>query len=238
MTEDVLVDFPALRQAAIIRRYVLADTEPVVDRDGNRVAVQRYRSPAEVRAVVAETMDRHLDYGLARGWCSFIRLRVSEPMRKPADSGWRGRMFTEMAEFGSQCWACQSNPACYIDHDHFTGDVRGLLCSECNLRIEDCLHPWGFECFASEYLNYRPAWWLALRYRPENKVKRFDRIRCHVLGFNMFDVSCWPSKNPAEWDWTPPPDDSLRHIDACVLRDFRADWGTTDGRANRAQGNA
>jgi hypothetical protein len=235
MTEDVLADFPPLRQAAIIRQYLV---------DGlflHDDCVQRYRTPADIRiAVATEVAFRRHNAKRLSHYRSYSchRERVREPSREHPASGWRGRMFTELsAAVGSQCWACGMNPACHIDHDHFTGDVRGLLCAECNPSIDGCLHPESSECFAAAYLN-SPSSYFGLKYRPENKVKRLDRVRCHVLGFNMFDVSCWPSKIPAQWNWSPPPDDSLRHIDASVLRKFRAEWGTAGEHVIRAQGNA
>lgn len=40
-----------------------------------------------------------------------------------------------LAKFDGMCHACKQAPATDIDHDHLTQEVRGLLCSPCNLGI-------------------------------------------------------------------------------------------------------
>jgi len=46
----------------------------------------------------------------------------------------RGEHNTLLANQGGVCPVCQSIPKQFvIDHDHETGDVRGLLCHRCNL---------------------------------------------------------------------------------------------------------
>jgi hypothetical protein len=239
MPEDVLADFLPLRQAAIIRRYAL-QYEGITGSGPHH-----YRSPAEIRtAVSAEIARRRIETELPPDershFCGRPRWTSGCPVRQwpPRAGSWRNKIFHQLVDtFGPLCSTCHLNEGCRIDHDHFTGDIRGLLCVNCNTRIDDCLHANSSECFAGEYLNQPPAFAMGLLYRPENTVKRFDRIRCHVLGFNIFDVNCWPSRNPAEWIWEPPPDESLRHLEQCKLREFRAEFA--NGRTVApTQGNA
>lgn len=36
------------------------------------------------------------------------------------------------AEFGGMCAICEERPAAHVDHDHATGEIRGILCFTCN----------------------------------------------------------------------------------------------------------
>lgn len=224
--DDVLALFPPLRQASIVRLYLTGEfrVAPGPSWDGTF----RYRSPAEVREAVASDV-RYIRDNAKRlfqsPWRSCAKV-VGQNRRDRARSGWRAEYFTKLANaFGSRCWACEQNEACYIDHDHFTGEVRGLLCSVCNPSIDGCLHVDGAECFAARYLNAAPRY-PGLRYRPANEVRASDRTRCLIVGFNLFDQRCWPSPIPVEWEWIPPPPDSLKHVQSSPLREFRAEWAT------------
>ncbi|HVI40683.1 MAG TPA: endonuclease VII domain-containing protein [Anaerovoracaceae bacterium] len=51
-----------------------------------------------------------------------------------------------------KCAICDSNKKLYVDHDHSSGKVRGLLCNRCNLKlgiIEDS----EFVAKANKYLT-------------------------------------------------------------------------------------
>jgi hypothetical protein len=37
-----------------------------------------------------------------------------------------------IAEQDGLCAICREKPAGHVDHDHVTGEVRGILCSGCN----------------------------------------------------------------------------------------------------------
>jgi len=85
-----------------------------------------------------------------------------------------GRLRSKLiAEFGPTCQGCAARPATYVDHDHRTWLLRGLLCHICNTAIDDCPHlsgcPWG------EYLDNPPALRLGLRYPPPDgqRIRRY-----------------------------------------------------------------
>lgn len=41
-----------------------------------------------------------------------------------------------LSEQAGRCAICQDRPPrLYIDHDHATGEVRGLLCNRCNVAL-------------------------------------------------------------------------------------------------------
>ena len=63
---------------------------------------------------------------------------------------------------GSECHACGDVTGSFIDHDHFTGYVRGLLCKGCNHMVDMCPHPSG--CVYAGNLNDPPASPLRLKY--------------------------------------------------------------------------
>jgi hypothetical protein len=96
----------------------------------------------------------------------------------------RGRLRARLvAEFGSLCQACRRTPAFAIDHDHFTGCVRGLLCRNCNNLVDQCVHVSG--CLWADYLNHPPA--AHLRFTVLNRpLSRGDFARIDYLGFNPF----------------------------------------------------
>jgi hypothetical protein len=39
------------------------------------------------------------------------------------------------AKTDDQCPICEVNPATHVDHDHETGQIRGILCNACNRLI-------------------------------------------------------------------------------------------------------
>jgi hypothetical protein len=98
----------------------------------------------------------------------------------------RGRLRARLvAELGPLCHACRQAPALAIDHDHFTGLVRGLLCRNCNAAVDRCPHVRG--CRWAEYLNNPPAAHLRLSV-PNRPLSAGDRRRIEYLGFNPFPV--------------------------------------------------
>ncbi|MBB6172212.1 hypothetical protein HNR23_002272 [Nocardiopsis mwathae] len=77
-------------------------------------------------------------------------------------AGARGRARRALAEeFGPGCAAC-GGPGEFVDHDPFTGLVRGLLCCHCNAWIDECPHVAG--CVWAGYLDHPPAVRLGLVY--------------------------------------------------------------------------
>ena len=60
-----------------------------------------------------------------------------------------------------ECWICGSTKRLCIDHDHNTGEARGLLCTKCNFALghfEDDLHRLSK---AIEYLKDGPHFQLS-----------------------------------------------------------------------------
>jgi hypothetical protein len=39
------------------------------------------------------------------------------------------------AEYGGMCAICRERPAEHVDHDHETGEIRGVLCFTCNVGL-------------------------------------------------------------------------------------------------------
>ncbi|KJK35829.1 hypothetical protein UK23_42580 [Lentzea aerocolonigenes] len=91
-----------------------------------------------------------------------------------------------IAALGWSCGGCGSRGE-FIDHDHFTGMVRGLLCKHCNTHIDNCVHVSG--CPWADYLNDPPAASLQLRYPKADRAwtKPAALARIEYLGFDPFE---------------------------------------------------
>lgn len=109
-----------------------------------------------------------------------------------------GRLRRELAQaFGAMCAACRCRPGSELDHDHFTGLLRGLVCAYCNSRLDRCLHPDG--CAYAEYLNAPPAVRIALVYPQKRRLRSTDQARIDRTGIDPFTDSalCGPGATAA-----------------------------------------
>ncbi|CAM4239519.1 endonuclease domain-containing protein [Nocardiopsis rhodophaea] len=79
-----------------------------------------------------------------------------------------------VSELGPGCAVC-TGPGEIMDHDPFTGLVRGLLCRHCNTHVDTCPHVRG--CAWAQYLNEPPARGLRAAYPDvgKNYAKTLDR---------------------------------------------------------------
>jgi len=56
------------------------------------------------------------------------------------DRKWRygmepGQFVQMVREQDGSCAVCRKKPATHVDHDHTTGNVRGILCNHCNMAL-------------------------------------------------------------------------------------------------------
>ena len=106
----------------------------------------------------ASRKERHDEY--QRGWQARNREKVRRSQRNYFLRTTYGitiddydRMFDEQ---GGRCRICRSEPSTRrldVDHDHDTGEVRGLLCSDCNSGIARFKHDPDRLAKAILYLN-------------------------------------------------------------------------------------
>lgn len=95
------------------------------------------------------------------------------------------RMRVRLVEaLGEACQVCRSLPGVHIDHDHVTGLVRGLLCADCNTRVDNCPHPAG--CPYASYLALPPAADLGLTYPGYRKVWATERAKIEFVGLDPY----------------------------------------------------
>ncbi|MER5393094.1 endonuclease domain-containing protein [Saccharopolyspora sp. NPDC002686] len=131
---------------------------------------------------------------------------VPKHQRCPTSYGWPAYRTTETAHgrlrstlidaFGATCPTCRTNPATDIDHDHFTGLVRGLLCQYCNSWVDRCLHLSG--CPFAEYLTNPPATRLRLRYPQRRALRGGEKARIARIGINPY-----PTTATSQYLYTP-----------------------------------
>jgi hypothetical protein len=87
-------------------------------------------------------------------------------------------------QLGEACHACGSLPGVYVDHDHVTGQVRGLLCADCNTRVDNCPHLDG--CAYASYLAAPAAARLELTYPGYRKVWATERAKIEFVGLDPY----------------------------------------------------
>ncbi|MFC8570712.1 endonuclease domain-containing protein [Streptomyces sp. NPDC057245] len=93
-----------------------------------------------------------------------------------------------VAALGPDCHLCGLYPGAMVDHDHETGQVRGLLCGLCNRVLEECPHVTG--CPRADYQNAPPAAGLGLIYPLSDEWRTRDstrRRKVELLGFDPFE---------------------------------------------------
>lgn len=99
-----------------------------------------------------------------------------------------GRIRISLTEhLGPHCHACHRRPGQSVDHDHFTGLVRGMLCIHCNTHIDTCPHLSG--CPWADYLNDPPAAHLALHYPKMAAFRRNQRAKIAQAGYDPFSTT-------------------------------------------------
>ncbi|MFF0629824.1 endonuclease domain-containing protein [Streptomyces sp. NPDC004296] len=99
----------------------------------------------------------------------------------------KGRLRFQLVEaFGPMCAGCGDAYGVYIDHEHFTGLVRGLLCHYCNTHIDHCPHLSG--CPWAAYLDNPPAAPLGLLHPDRKQDRRRDQRKIELLGFDPYDL--------------------------------------------------
>ena len=99
--------------------------------------------------------------------------------------------------FGRACAVCGVSPGVSVDHDHFSGLVRGLLCLDCNGRVDWCPHVQN--CMFADYLNTPPAADLRLKYK--GKLRDYeDRTTAAAIGVS----SVLETPSVSSWQWQAP----------------------------------
>jgi hypothetical protein len=96
-----------------------------------------------------------------------------------------GRIRIQLSQaFGRDCCICRRWPGTEIDHDPFTGYVRGLLCASCNIQVCACAHVSG--CLFGDYLDDPPAVPLFILYPKLTSFLRNQESKIKRLGYDPF----------------------------------------------------
>ncbi|GAA3561314.1 hypothetical protein GCM10022222_51340 [Amycolatopsis ultiminotia] len=111
--------------------------------------------------------------------CAFIGGRSIWPRYTGDDR--LGRIRQRLIDHaGPMCHACGRTIGIIVDHDHFTGMCRGLVCWNCNVWIDECPHLDG--CPRADYLNNPPTRDLHMRYPFAHRDREHHRARIEYLG--------------------------------------------------------
>ncbi|MEE2040224.1 endonuclease domain-containing protein [Nocardiopsis sp. CT-R113] len=103
----------------------------------------------------------------------------------------------EQAGFG--CSVCGGGGLAFMDHDPFTGLIRGMLCTHCNNNVDLCPHAEG--CMWGEYLDDPPAVHLGLMYPrlANTRARTLERVALRGWDPGLFaDVRAWRERNPGQ----------------------------------------
>ncbi|MDT0321445.1 endonuclease domain-containing protein [Streptomyces millisiae] len=97
-----------------------------------------------------------------------------------------GRIRAQLVDaFGPLCAGCGNALGLEVDHHHFSGLVRGLLCRYCNNNIDWCPHLAG--CPWADYLNNPPAAPLRILHPGRWRDRRDDQRKIDHFGHNPYD---------------------------------------------------
>ncbi len=150
-------------------------------------------APAEVRAAPPNFQDVKWTVRLTgtaidpttvprRLRCTYVGGRSEWPAFNNPANRLSGICHQLIALGGSHCHACHLRQGVVVDHDRFTGLVRGLLCTHCNAHVDTCPHPAA--CPWANYLNAPPAIRLELPYPPRAATRRYNQQRIDHFGFD------------------------------------------------------
>lgn len=125
------------------REWARQNRDPVAD--ALRQKEWRQKNPARARAIKRRHRDKDPAATKAKGRAAAREYRRKNP-EKVRDNALRSKYgigVTERAELeaaqGGLCAICQSKPGMgkklFVDHNHSSGKVRGLLCAHCNTVI-------------------------------------------------------------------------------------------------------
>lgn len=125
----------AVRSAATYRRKQLARGKTVQERVDLPEGYKRCPSCREVKA--------HDDWPISRGKRDGLgsECKSCKAARSARDYVWRSYGLAPrdvrrlIAQQLGVCLVCQTAPAVHVDHDHGTGEVRGVLCFNCNVAL-------------------------------------------------------------------------------------------------------
>jgi len=213
---DPLGAFPKHRQPMVIRTLLCRRGSERVEIPG---VGSSYRSSDDIRVVISVLGNRSCFEPSSRdmGDLPGCFKKVS----------WQRLYDILVDEFGPTCASCGQRYGHVVDHDHFSGLVRGLLCRVCNAWVDTCVHADSAECRYACYLNAPPAERLQLRYPASHRQRALDEVRRAIVGFDVLDRTTWPSADPTDWRWTVPDEADLskvandwwgRHPDAPEVR--------------------
>ncbi|MFI6316093.1 endonuclease VII domain-containing protein [Nonomuraea sp. NPDC050556] len=121
-----------------------------------------------------------------------------------------------LAQQGGLCAICRAVPGTFVDHSHATGQVRGILCFNCNNGLghfQDCLASLELAALYLDGVDYRPDFVILpeQRTRSQAPTRRYHLSQRYRIGDDEVERMVEEQLGLCAVCWSAEPE----HVDHC-----------------------